>query len=96
MAYKIIAQRSSFLERSITFEVDGKLDTISAPSANATFEDLIAKIEERFGSKKTNGTEPKEEPAEVEESKEADAEPEPVAKTTASKSRKKSSKSAAE
>lgn len=96
MAYKIIAQRNSFLERSITFEADGKLETISAPSANATFEDLIARIEEQFGSGKTNSTEPKEEPAEVEESKEADAEPEPVAKTTASKSRKKSSKSAAE
>ena len=53
MAYKIIAQRNSFLERSITFEADGKLETISAPSANATFEDLIARIEEQFGSGKT-------------------------------------------
>lgn len=96
MAYKIIAQRNSFLERSITFEADGKLETISAPSANATFEDLIARIEEQFGSGKAKKTEPKEEQAEVEESKEADAESEPVAKTTASKSRKKSSKSAAE
>lgn len=48
-SYKILSKRNSFLERSITFEVDGKLETISAPSANATFDDLIRLIEDKYG-----------------------------------------------
>lgn len=47
--YRIISQRSSFLERAITYEVDGKLDVISAPSANASFDDLRRTLDEKFG-----------------------------------------------
>ena len=46
---KILEKRSSFIERSITFEVDGKLETISAPAANATFDELIKRIESTYG-----------------------------------------------
>ena len=55
MSYKIISKRSSFIERSVTFEVNGDLKTVSAPSANATFDDLIAQIESKYGdTKKTS------------------------------------------
>lgn len=55
MSYKIISKRSSFIERSVTFEVNGDLQTVSAPSANATFDDLIAQIESKYGdTKKTS------------------------------------------
>lgn len=50
--YKIISKRSSYLERSITFSVDGKIDTISAPAANASFDDLILCIEQKYGEQK--------------------------------------------
>lgn len=58
MSYKILSRRSSFLERSITFEVDGKLETISAPPQNATFDDLIQQIEERYGKISPKKAEP--------------------------------------
>ncbi len=91
MSYKILSRRSSFLERSITFEVDGKLETISAPPQNATFDDLIQQVEERYGKispKKAGpavGNDSKEEPAVAEEKK----------KTTSSKKKRSSSSSAA-
>lgn len=47
---KIIAKRSSYLERSITFEVDGRVETVSAPASTTTFDDLIARIETEFGA----------------------------------------------
>lgn len=99
MSYKILSRRSSFLERSITFEVDGKLETISAPPQNATFDDLIQQIEERYGK-----TSPKKaEPAVGNDSKEskpaANAEEAPAIeekkKTTSSKKKRSSSSSAA-
>lgn len=63
MSYKILSRRSSFLERSITFEVDGKLETISAPPQNGTFDDLEAQIADEYGGKKTTK---KEDPESVE------------------------------
>lgn len=50
--YKIISRRKSFLERSITFSVDGKIETISAPATQATFDDLILRIEQKYGANK--------------------------------------------
>lgn len=47
--YEIISKRASFLERSITFSVDGNVETISAPASNVTFDDLILSIEQRYG-----------------------------------------------
>lgn len=52
--YKILTKASSFLERSITFSVDGKLETVSAPAATATFDDLILRIEQKYGDKPEN------------------------------------------
>lgn len=49
-AIKIITQRSSYLERSITFEVDGRIETVSAPASTTTFDDLLARIESEFGA----------------------------------------------
>ena len=59
MSYKILSKRNSLYERSVTFETDGNIQTISAPSINATFEDLVAKIEAQYGDskKKPSGTE---------------------------------------
>lgn len=72
MSYKILSRRSSFLERSITFEVDGKLETISAPPQNATFDDLIQQIEERYGKRYGKKNSPKKaEPAVGNDSKES-------------------------
>lgn len=48
--YKIISQKSSFLEHSITFSVDGELKTIAAP-AHVPFSELIATIEKDYGEK---------------------------------------------
>lgn len=89
MSYKILSRRSSFLERSITFEVDGKLETISAPPQNATFDDLIQQIESKYG----NGKQPTAKPAPKAEEKKIET-PEPVPEKEAkpaSKSRKKKS-----
>lgn len=99
MSYKILSRRSSFLERAITFEVDGKLETISAPPQNATFDDLIQQIEERYGKISPK----KAEPAVGNDSKEskpaANAEEAPAIeekkKTTSSKKKRSSSSSAA-
>lgn len=91
MSYKILSKRSSFVERSITFEVDGKLETISAPPQNATFDDLIQQIEERYGKKDSPK---KAEPAVGNDSKEEAPKAEPAEKTTVSRTRKKTAKSA--
>jgi hypothetical protein len=101
MSYKILSRRSSFLERSITFEVDGKLETISAPPQNATFDDLIQQIEERYGKISPKKAEPavgndsKEEAPAIEEKKEEPAVAEEKKKTTSSKKKRSSSSSAA-
>ena len=106
MSYKILSRRSSFLERSITFEVDGKLETISAPPQNGTFDDLIQQIEERYGKRygKKNspkkaepavGNDSKEEAPAIEEKKEEPAVAEEKKKTTSSKKKRSSSSSAA-
>ena len=50
--YKIISRTSSFLERSVTFSVDGKIETISAPAATTTFDDLLLRIEQEYGDGK--------------------------------------------
>lgn len=55
--YKILTKASSFLERSITFSVDGKLETVSAPAATATFDDLILRIEQKYGGDKPKNEE---------------------------------------
>lgn len=47
---RIISKRSSYLERSITFEVNGRIETVSAPASTTTFDDLIARIETEFGA----------------------------------------------
>lgn len=52
MSYKILTKRNSFLERSITFEVNGEIKSVSAPSNNATFDDLLKQIETQFGDGK--------------------------------------------
>lgn len=101
MSYKILSRRSSFLERSITFEVDGKLETISAPPQNATFDDLIQQVEERYGKISPKKAEPavgndsKEEAPAIEEKKEEPAVAEEKKKTTSSKKKRSSSSSAA-
>ena len=104
MSYKILSRRSSFLERSITFEVDGKLETISAPPQNGTFDDLIQQIEERYGKRYGKKDSPKKaEPAVGNDSKEskpaANAEEAPAIeekkKTTSPKKKRSSSSSAA-
>ena len=46
---KILARRSSFLERAITFEVDGEVKEVSAPFNSATFGELEARIEREYG-----------------------------------------------
>ena len=68
--YEIITKTSSFLQRSITFSVDGKIETISAPAATATFDDLLLRIEEKYGGKEKtvtvkpdDGEKPKEVPS---------------------------------
>lgn len=97
MSYKILSRRSSFLERSITFEVDGKLETISAPPQNGTFDDLIQQIEERYGKISPKKAEPavgndsKEEAPAIEEKKEEPAVAEEKKKTTSSKKKRSSS-----
>lgn len=101
MSYKILSRRSSFLERSITFKVDGKLETISAPPQNATFDDLIQQIAERYGKISPKKAEPavgndsKEEAPAIEEKKEEPAVAEEKKKTTSSKKKRSSSSSAA-
>lgn len=50
--YKILTKRTSFIERSIVYEVDGEVKTIHAPSACSTFDDLIAILEKQYGEKK--------------------------------------------
>lgn len=49
---KIISRRSSFAERAITFEVDGRVREVSAPACVATFEDLERMIEQEVGATK--------------------------------------------
>lgn len=58
MAYRIISRTKSFLARSITFEVDGDIKTISAPPQNATFDDLIQQIESKYGDGKKVAAKP--------------------------------------
>lgn len=54
--YQIITKTSSFLQRSVTFSVDGKIETISAPAATATFDDLLLRIDEKYGDKEKTVT----------------------------------------
>lgn len=83
--YQIITKTSSFLQRSVTFSVDGKIETISAPAATATFDDLLLRIEEKYGDKEKTVTV---KPDDGEKPKEAPSAP----KTTApAKGRKKTS-----
>lgn len=83
MAYKIISKTKSFLTRSILFEVDGETKIISAPPQNATFDDLISKIEEQYGDKKAA-----EKPVSAADEKEAN-EPETAKPASTSRGRKK-------
>ena len=78
---KILAKRSSFIERSVTFEVDGALKTISAPAANATFDDLISQIERQYGDNENDNT--------VDKKDLNKTESETAVKTASSKSSKK-------
>lgn len=81
--YKIISKRNSWIERSITFEVDGRLETISAPATNASFDDLEKQIAEKYG----DGAKAKAKPSASDSPKEESASD----KTTASKGTKKKS-----
>lgn len=81
--YKILSKTSSFLERSVTFSVDGELKTFSAPASTTTFDDLILRIEREFGDKGKDGTD-KEPTVSVEAEK-----PKTPSKTTRKKSQGK-------
>lgn len=81
--YKILSKTSSFLERSITFSVDGKVETIAAPASTTTFDELILRIEREFGGKGKDGT-VKEPTVSVEAEK-----PKTASKTTRKKSQGK-------
>lgn len=83
MAYRIISKTKSFLARSILFEVDGETKIISAPPQNATFDDLIRKIDEQYGDKQVA-----DKPDSAAEEKEV-KEPEKAKTTNTSRGRKK-------
>lgn len=92
MSYKILSKRSSYLERSITFEVDGRIETVSAPASTTTFDDLIARIETEFGaaSKKVGAKEPDKDAVEPEKKEPEKATTE---KSSTTKTRRKSASS---
>ena len=81
--YKILSKTSSYLERSITFSVDGKVETIAAPASTTTFDNLILRIEREFGDKGKDGTD-KEPTISIEAEK-----PKTASKTTRKKSQGK-------
>ncbi len=82
---KIISKRNSFLERSITFEVNGVMKTVSAPASTTTFDDLIARIETEFGAASSK--------AGSKDTKEGAEPAEPEREPAATKTRKKSATS---
>ena len=84
--YKIISKRNSWIERSITFEVDGKLETISAPATNASFDDLEKQIAEKYGEDAKAKAKPS-----ASDSPKEESEPTSAEKATASKGTKKKS-----
>ena len=49
MAYKILTRRSTYLNRTIIYEVDGEVKQISAPRGIYTFEQLEDQIQKRIG-----------------------------------------------
>lgn len=48
MSYRIISRSSSYLERSILYEVDGEVKRVSAPVETTTFADLERQIDALF------------------------------------------------
>ena len=49
MDYKILTRRSTYLNRTIIYEVDGEVKQISAPRGIYTFEQLEEQIQKQIG-----------------------------------------------
>ena len=49
MSYKILTRRSTYLNRTIIYEVDGEVKQISAPRGIYTFEQLEEQIQKQIG-----------------------------------------------
>ena len=49
MSYKILTRRSTYLNRTIIYEVDGEVKQISAPRGIYTFEQLEEQIRKSIG-----------------------------------------------
>ena len=49
MGYKILTRRSTYLNRTIIYEVDGEVKQISAPRGIYSFEQLEEQIQKRIG-----------------------------------------------
>ena len=49
MAYKILTRRSTYLNRTIIYEVDGEINQRSAPRGIYTFEQLEEQIQKQIG-----------------------------------------------
>ena len=49
MGYKILTRRSTYLNRTIIYEVDGEVKQISAPRGIYSFEQLEEQIQKQIG-----------------------------------------------
>ena len=49
MAYRVLTRRSTYLNRTIIYEVDGEVKQISAPRGIYSFEQLEEQIQKRIG-----------------------------------------------
>ena len=69
MAYKILTRRSTYLNRTIIYEVNGEVKQISAPRGIYSFEQLEEEIQKQVGETQPSKEAPPPTEGEVEQKK---------------------------
>ena len=69
MAYKILTRRSTYLNRTIIYEVNGEVKQISAPRGIYSFEQLEEEIRKQIGETQPSKETPPPPEGEVEQKK---------------------------
>ena len=69
MAYKILTRRSTYLNRTIIYEVNGEVKQISAPRGIYSFEQLEEQIQKQIGETQPSKEAPPLPEGEVEQKK---------------------------